>query len=201
MDFKQFKDIHAGKKIIVSGCASSALALKDLDKNYITIGVNDLSMVFHPTYLVILDEKNSFVNQKACYQNTWQYVESTLALKIFTQLTDLEIPEAKKVLFEFAERENTNFESGKIGHTGNSPYVACLIAAYMGATKIGLIGVDFTEDRISGKMLHDLRGQIPKINEEYNKLGKALKNKGIELVNLSTVSKITSLPLQNINDF
>ena len=199
MRFIDFKNIHAGKKIIVAGCGASSFELKETHKNFITIGVNDISRVFHPDYLVELDSKESF--SKPVYKGSWQYVESTEAKYIFTILEDLQVPENKRICFPYGERENTNFEHGVIGHTANSPYVACLIAAYMGATKIGLIGVDFTEDRISGKMRHDLLGTLWKMNAEYESLAKSLCGKGIELVNLSRLSNITSLKNENLINF
>jgi hypothetical protein len=148
---------------------------------------------------LILDPKESFA--KPVYKGTWEYVEITEAKYIFTQLENLEVPEHKRILFAYGERENTHFENGVIGHTANSPYVACLIAAYMGAAKIGLIGVDFTENRISGKMRHDLLGTLWKMNAEYENLAGSLHGKGIELVNLSSVSNITSLKNENLINF
>ena len=199
MKFSDFKNIHAGKKIIVSGCGASAFELKETYKNFITLGVNDISSVFHPDYLLILDSKESFA--KPVYKGTWQYVENTKAKYIFTILEDLEVPQHKRICFPYGERENTDFEDGVIGHTANSPYAACLIAAYMGAAKIGLIGVDFTENRISGKMRHDLIGTLWRMNAEYENLAKSLHSKGIELVNLSPVSNITSLKQENLIHF
>ncbi|HXD91878.1 MAG TPA: hypothetical protein VNX01_01625 [Bacteroidia bacterium] len=199
MRFTDFKNIHAGKKIIVAACGASSFELKETYKNFITLGVNDISSVFDPDYLLILDPKESFA--KSVYKGTWQHVENTKAKYIFTILENLEVPEHKRILFEYGERENTNFENGVIGHTANSPYAACLIAAYMGATKIGLIGVDFTENRISGKMRHDLLGTLWKMNAEYENLAKSLCSKGTQLVNLSPVSNITSLKNENLINF
>lgn len=79
-------------------------------------------------------------------------------------------------------------------YTKNSPYVAVCLAEYMGASKIGLIGVDFTEGHFfadTGK--HILSSELVKIDSEYSALSAALKNRGVELVNLSSRSRLTSL--------
>ena len=61
-------------------------------------------------------------------------------------------------------------------YTQNSPYVAVCLAAYMGARRIGLIGVDFTEHHFfatTGK--HPLACRLAQIDREYRALADALR--------------------------
>ena len=54
-----FQNIHKGETIIVCGCGES---LNDLahPERFITIGVNDVGRLFDPTYLVVLNPRNQF---------------------------------------------------------------------------------------------------------------------------------------------
>ncbi len=72
----------------------------------------------------------------------------------------------------------------------------------MGAKRIGLIGVDFTDNHFfakSGK--HPLAPQFETINEQYTKLAEAAEANGIEIFNLSKVSRLTAFPKISIDEF
>jgi hypothetical protein len=72
----------------------------------------------------------------------------------------------------------------------------------MGARRIGLLGVDFTDNHFFAKTgRHPLAGSLQQINEEYKKLGAALASRGVELVNLSHQSRLTALPRQHLSAF
>ena len=78
----------------------------------------------------------------------------------------------------------------------NTPYFAVCLAATMGATRIGLIGVDLTEHHFfcaTGR--HPLAGRLATIDREYGALAQAqaLAARGVELVNLSPISRLSSL--------
>src|SRR6266567_2061969 len=76
----------------------------------------------------------------------------------------------------------------------NSPYVAVCLAAYMGARRIGLIGVDFTDHHFfAATGRHPLAPRLGAIDAEYGRLAAALARRGVELVNLSRTSRLTTL--------
>lgn len=193
--FSSYRDIHAGKTIIVCGCGVSLKTLPH-PETYITIGVNDVGRLFAPTYLVVLNMKRQFRGDR------YRYIENSQAKAIFTQL-NLGLTHPRIVRFRLGKRGGTDL-SGQdtLPYTKNSPYVAVCLAAFMGAKRIGLIGVDFTEHHFfarTGK--HVLARQIKEINQEYGYLYQALKNQGIQFINLSRQSCLTAVPKQDIADF
>lgn len=183
----EYKDIHRGQTIIVCGCGVSLKTLTEPDK-YITIGVNDVGRLFDPTYLVVLNGKHQFKNDR------FRYVESSKASAIFSQLK-LQINHHNIVQFRLGMKGGTKItDDNAMPYTKNSPYVAVCLAEYMGASRIALLGVDFTEDHFfasTGK--HVLASQLDKIDKEYSILSTALAGRGVELVNLSSRSRLTSL--------
>lgn len=194
MIYKEFKNIHKGEKAIISGCGVSATELTEPSK-WITIGVNDLSRLYSPNYLVVLNDKASFKPGR------WEWVEKSQSPYIFTHIKGLGVAEEKKVLLQLGRYGGCDLDKEPVDYTSNSTYVACIIAAYMGCTKIGIIGVDFTNNHFfenTGE--HTLAKKISVINQEYMLLKQAMDRKGIELVNLSSSSRV-NLPKQAIAEF
>jgi len=195
MEYKEFKDKHKGQKIMVVGCGTSTGTLTN-PQDYITVGVNDLSRLFHPNYLVVLNDKSSFEHDR------WQWIEGTHCPHIFTHIRNLAVKEESRIPLQLGRYGGTDLNKDAVDYTSNSTYVACIIAAYMGASKIGLLGVDFTLNHFfaqSGE--HSLAKKANVINMEYAALKVAMDMKGIEFVNLSQTSKITALPKQTIEEF
>src|SRR6185369_13796605 len=89
-----------------------------------------------------------------------------------------------------------------LNYTQNSPYVALCLAIRMGAKQIGLIGVDFTDNHFFAKTgTHPLKGQFATIDGQYRKLAEAVRSHGIEIVNLSSISRLTAFPRRRAQDF
>ena len=89
-----------------------------------------------------------------------------------------------------------------LDYTQNSPYVAVCLAMHFGAKRIGLLGVDFTDAHFFGKTgRHALTGKIPQIDAEYAQLAAAIRAQGVELVNLSPVSRLAALPRESLDRF
>lgn len=193
--FSDFRGTHKDKTIIVCGCGVSLNTLNNPDQ-FITIGVNDVGRLFEPDYLVVLNPKHQFKGDR------FRYVESSKAKAIFTQL-DLHINHPNIIRFRLGVRGGTDISNDKtLPYTKNSPYVAVCLAAYMGASKIGLIGVDFTESHFFGDTgKHALTPELNKMNEEYKNLASVLLSRGVELVNLSSSSRLTALKKIPINEF
>lgn len=195
MEYKEFKNKHNGQKIIVSGCGTSAAELKD-PSNHIIIGVNDLSRLYSPNYLVVLNDKSSFEHDR------WKWIENTQSPCIFTHIRNLAVKEESRILLQLGRYGGTDLNKDAVDYTSHSTYVAIIIAAYMGASKIGLIGCDFTLNHFfaqSGE--HSLAKKVNVINQELKALKVAMDMKGIEIVNLSQTSKISALPKQTIEEF
>jgi hypothetical protein len=71
----------------------------------------------------------------------------------------------------------------------------------MGAKRIGLIGVDFTEHHFFARTgWHILAGQFATIDEEYRNLADALEARGVSVVNLSTESRLTAFRKGDIGE-
>ncbi|HEU4883648.1 MAG TPA: hypothetical protein VFT45_15415, partial [Longimicrobium sp.] len=182
-----FKDRHSGETIIVCGCGASLNALPDPGR-HVTIGVNDVGRLFDPTYLVVVNPRNQFKADR------FRFVEQSGARALFTQL-DLGRVRPPVVRFKLGKYGGTDPAGADALHyTQNSPYVAVCLAAHMGAARIGLIGVDLTDHHFfAATGRHSLAGRLREIDAQYGKLAAALAGRGIELVNLSPVSLLTSL--------
>jgi uncharacterized Rossmann fold enzyme len=84
----------------------------------------------------------------------------------------------------------------------NSPYMAAIIAYQLGAKKIGMIGVDFTQDHFfSNTGTHKLSKHIKNIDQEYLILRNQLEKRGVKVANLSPISLLESWPKMNLEGF
>lgn len=193
-DLREFREIHAGQTILVCGCGESLKELRSPER-FITIGVNDVGRLFTPTYLVVVNPRQQFKGDR------FRYVEQSDAQALFTQL-DLGPVRPPVVRFKLGQYGGTEIGAANVLHyTQNSPYVAVCLAAYMGAQRIGLIGVDLTDDHFFARTgRHSLAGRLREIDAQYGKLGAALEKRGVELVNLSPISRLASLWRVRIED-
>src|SRR5258708_23502620 len=153
-DFKGFRSYHAGKSILVCGCGSSLLKLTAPERE-ITIGVNDVGRLFDPDYLVVLNPPGQFTGDR------FSYVKRSRARAIFTQL-ELEIDHPHVVRFRLGRRAGADLSDPEaLPFTRNSPYVAIALAMHLGASRIGVIGVDFTENHFfAATGRHPLSGEL-----------------------------------------
>lgn len=190
-----FYNFHLGQTIIVCGCGESLNDFAEPER-FITIGVNDVGRRFQPNYLVVVNPRNQFSSDR------FLYVETSNAEYIFTQL-DLDLKHRNVVKFELGTFGGTDFSNSNVLHyTNNSPYIAVCLAIRMGAKRIGLIGVDFTDNHFfeqTGR--HPLVPQFETINEQYCRLAKAAKTSGIEIFNLSRESRLTAFSKLTIGEF
>jgi GT2 family glycosyltransferase/SAM-dependent methyltransferase len=190
-----FQDIHQGKTIVVCGCGES---LNDLaqPERFITIGVNDVGRRFQPNYLVVVNPRNQFSGDR------FQFVESSQAEYLFTQL-DLGVRHPNVVKFRLGAFGGTDFTDKNVLHyTNNSPYIALNLAILMGAKRIGLIGVDFTDNHFfAATGRHALAPQFDSINQQYCRLADAAKSYGVEIFNLSQISRLTAFSKISAEEF
>lgn len=198
-----FINVHVGKKAVVMGLGTSTSEIikKDLS-NVITIGVNDIGIVYTPKYLLTLDMSQRFQPQRS------NAIKNTGAEYLFTQETSwTQVPELKDriVIIKLGNRMLTNIDNSDIlDYSSNSPYVGVLLAYRMGCHEIGIIGVDFTDNHVhlqDGK--HELvrAGRLQEINNDYARLYAALKSRKCNLYNLSATSMLESIPKMAIDKF
>lgn len=188
-----YRGAHSDVDLVVCGCGPSLLHLPQ-PQRFVTIGVNDVGRLFDPTYLVVLNPRQQFKHDR------FRYVEQSNAQALFTQI---ELGRVRPPVVRFRLGQYAGTEPGAddaLHYTQNSPYVAVCLAAYMGARRIGLIGVDFTDDHFfAATGRHALAARLKEIDGQYGKLAAALGRRGIELLNLSPISRLNSLPRARID--
>ncbi|MEO8136323.1 MAG: hypothetical protein ABI831_20400, partial [Betaproteobacteria bacterium] len=189
--FADFRDLHRGQTIVVCGCGTSLDLLQEPGR-FVTIGVNDIGRRFTPHYLVVVNERRQFDPVR------YAHVEASQARAIFSPY---ELPHPRAVRFRLGRRGGSARGDGQsLDYSNNSPYVAVNLARHLGATRIGLIGVDLTDHHFFGRTgQHPLAGQLSQIDRDYAALAAACRDEGIELVNLSPTSRLTSLPRADLS--
>jgi hypothetical protein len=194
-ELKDFRGYHAGETILVCGCGSSLSEIVAPDR-FITIGVNDVGRLFQPDYLVVLNPRQQFQD------NRFRFVEESRASAIFTQL-DLGIRHPHIVRFRLGKFGGVGFaDPTTLNYTRNSPYLALCLAVHLGARKIGLIGVDFTDHHFfAATGRHALSTGFAQIDREYRALYNACSERGVQLVNLSQQSRLSALPRTSPQEF
>ena len=190
-----FHNIHAGSTIIVCGCGESLNELTEPER-FITIGVNDVGRKFQPNYLVVVNPRDQFTGDR------FTFVENSEADYLFTQL-DLGLARENVVTFNLGTNGGIDLSDPTVLHyTQNSPYVALCLAVHMGAGRIGLIGVDFTDNHFFAPTgTHPLVGHLPVIDQQYADLYAAIRARDIEVVNLSSQSRLTAFPKMPVAEF
>src|ERR1700685_2059684 len=108
----------------------------------------------------------------------------------------LQLPSAPVIPVRLGRRGGVdNLDPNVLHYTRNSPYLATCLAMHMGAKRIGLIGVDFTDHHFfAATGRHSLAGEFEQINREYKRLAEECARRGIEVVNLSAESRLSAFP-------
>ncbi|MDT5293478.1 MAG: hypothetical protein QOJ76_358, partial [Acidobacteriota bacterium] len=190
-----FQHAHPGETFVVCGCGESLNGFTRPER-FVTVGVNDVGRRFTPRYLVVVNPRNQFAGDR------FGYVERSQAEFIFTQL-ELGLRRESVVRFRLGTHGGTDISNPEVLHyTQNSPYVALCLAAHMGARRIGLIGVDFTDHHFFARTgRHSLTPQLATIDAQYRRLGDALRARGVEVFNLSAASRLTAFPKMSVEEF
>jgi spore maturation protein CgeB len=190
-----FHNRHAGATIVVCGCGESLNELTEPER-FITIGVNDVGRKFQPDYLVVVNPRDQFSGDR------FSYVENSEADYLFTQI-DLGLARENIVTFNLGTNGGADLSDPHVLHyTQNSPYVALCLAVQMGATRIGLIGVDFTDNHFFAETgAHPLLAHLPVIDQQYAELYAAIRARGVEVFNLSRTSRLAAFPKQSLAEF
>lgn len=200
----ELKNIYKGKKAIVCGCGrslndfyNSEYFKKVNESNIVTIGVNDVPKLFDPTHLVITDHVTRFNKGRI------DLINNCKSKSVITCVKGWNHP--RLVHFELGKRGRLELDDyERVDHHLNSPYTAVNIAYKLGASKIGMIGVDFTDGHFYSPKdgPHNLtRKYLSSINSSYEKLHRQLGNRGVDFYNLSLTSKVTTVPYLDFKNF
>ena len=194
MLLRDFKNIHSGKKIIV--CASG-VSIQQLTENVFNKSFSDIVLIccsqvnryVQTDYLVCIDRAVEQIN------NDYEFIKNTNADFVFTQLNDedLFISKSKKVSFLLGEKQGVRASETHIDYSTNTAYVAFLLAYFMGAKKIGMIGNDFIDHNLTRNEIG-----LKELNQQYQKLR---NNISVPFVNLSEKSLVKTIPYQSLNEF
>jgi len=183
---------------IVAGCGSSINIYKDFSKYYV-IGVNDIERILTPDFLVVVNDYRTFMRGR------WEYVRESLSPVIFTHLDNPgPINRASHIAkIKIGSRNAPNLDNlSVVDYTMNSPYMAIIIAYQLGAKKIGMVGVDFTQDHFFANTgSHKLSKHVKNIDHEYLVLKNLLEAKGVKVANLSPISLLSSWPKMDLDQF
>jgi hypothetical protein len=189
---------YKGESFIIAGCGSSINSYRDFSDHYV-IGVNDIERILTPDFLVVVNEIGTFMRGR------WQYVDKTLSPVIFSHLDNPGPIERSEniVNIKLGERDSLNLDDlTKVDFTTNSPYMAAIIAYQMGASKIGIVGVDFTNHHFfSDTGTHRLSKNIVSIDSQYMKLRIELEKRGVKVANLSSISALEAWPKMDLETF
>lgn len=193
--FSQYRNRHQGETLLVCGCGHSLRQLQELPQ-MVSIGVNDVGRYFTPTYLLVVNRQGDFPTHR------YGPIRESKAQAVFSPFTQ-DLVHAPLIPFPLGKRSGTRFDDpAGLPYTRNSPYVALCLAAFMGAKRIGLLGVDFTHHHFFGATgTHPLAAELPWINGEYQRLAKAFRRQGIDIINLSRESQITAFPKGDLGIF
>lgn len=196
--FPDYTGKYKGETFIVAGCGSSINSFEDFSKYYV-VGVNDIERILTPDFLVVVNDYRTFARGR------WDWVKNSASPIIFSHLSPPGPIDRSGHLaqIKIGNRGNVNLDKmDSVDHTLNSPYMAIIIAYQLGASKIGMVGVDFTPNHFFGETgTHKLTRNLRTINDEYDILAKELTKKGVKIANLSFESSINSWPKMNLDTF
>jgi hypothetical protein len=198
--FPDYIGKYKGKSFIVAGCGSSLNLFSDTDlSKYYIVGVNDIQRILTPDFLVVVNEIRTFMRGR------WEWVRDSLSPVIFSHLDDPG-PIVRKdhlVKLKIGQRNQARLDQfQEVDHTMNSPYMAAIIAYQLGAKKIGIVGVDFTNHHFFQETgSHKLSKHIKSIDAEFMALRSALEKKGVKVANLSPISQLEAWPKMTLAEF
>lgn len=202
MEMRLLKNTHKGETCVVMGCGPSVLNLQPyLDKCF-KIGVNDIGDFCDPDLLLILDEKSAFAPHR---------VETIVNTRPQLLASNFEcwdkLITAPHNFFNIITgnrgmaRWDEDISKDKMPVATTSTYCAVILAYYMGFKKIGMIGVDFTQNHYNNQDgVHTLNKRIKEVNQSYELLYKKLKGYKVEFWNLSKES-IINVPKMDLDTF
>lgn len=201
MEMSWLKGTQTGT-CVVMGCGPSVLNLQPFLDKCFTIGVNDIGDFCDPDMLVLLDEKQVFTDTR------YETIINTRPKMIASQFKcwDKYIT-APHNFFQLVigsrgfNKFDEDLSRGRIPVATTSTYVATILAYYMGFKRIGMIGVDFTQNHYNNNDgVHKLNRRLQEVIDSYTGLYSKLKENGVEFWNLS-VESVIPVPKMDLKEF
>lgn len=197
-DLAEFRHIHQGEPMLVCGLGESLASLRT-PPSCPSIGVNDIGRAFDPTYLVCVDPLTVFPADRR------GFIECSAARFIFTHAhTGISGPKAVCCPLLFSEHARPADEGGfyHCGPPVTSTYLALQLAAFMGADRIGLIGVDLCGGYFfNPSHSHNLNSCAAALDRMFLELGQKIASDGPPVINLSDRSLLTAFPHMSFEQF
>lgn len=181
-----YRGTMVGKKAIVYGLGPSTdyVAVR-ADNNIVSIGVNDIGSRMNVDYLVCVDYPKAFTKERL------KYIVGN-PVPMFTHIQEWDGLRVGNIMFGLGMVGGRDIERmmalGKLNYSRTSPFVACVLAAYMGFEHIGLAGVDLTQ--------HHLKSRLVEIDRHFAEL-----NMYHRIYNLSEESALKSLEKISVDKF
>lgn len=142
--------------------------IKYYSGNSTTIGVNDIYRYFNTDYIVCIDRPGRFTKERL------EYIKGSKPKKMYSQLDDWkELQGYEKITIK---PFNGQLSWEAVGHSNNSPFVACIISYLLGFKEIVMYGVDFNTHSSLKSERH-----IARILKDYKLLHDRLQEEGISL--------------------
>ena len=187
----EFRDRHTGQDFVVCGLGPSIVSLAPYLAGHLTVGVNDIGKHFTPNYLVIQDYPSAFLRERR------KTIERTAADCAFLAF-DFPNLQAKHILHvKLKNKGGSDFgKDGWFSYSTTSVYLATCIAAFLGARRIALAGVDF--DGL-GRAYRE--SYVECMNRSFLKLRVSFAQQGISLFTMNKSRKFNTLPYVDPIDF
>lgn len=166
-----------------------------------TIGVNDIQRHFVPDHLMIMDDRRAFKPDRQEIMDEPEF-NHTLWWRYGSHFWDSWVSPVPGGIYRHIERYRIRrYKSPDdiakalrdpnalmaLPHSYTTVYAACSLAVVLGATWVGVIGLDLVG--------HHLAKRAELVNRSFACLKMAMDQIGVTFVNLSTTSLITSIPL------
>lgn len=196
--------------MIVAGLGPSVRELATCAYRPTVVGVNDVEAYVGPVeHLVLLDSPEDFIrtNGKAKATRRLRTIQRTQAgtVWVFDRHLDkwphlvANHPDVRPISIRVPRRDEATLRlvpgQEELLHYQISPYTAASLAFRLGAERIGLLGVDL----IPGD--HPVSEARNEINVRLGRLRAAMAQHGVDLVNLSPVSSLNSLPKEDLAEW
>jgi len=181
---KRLRNLYKGKDIIVCGCGPSIAELPE-SLPIPTIGVNDV-WAYHQTRYIMLQDSPQAFEKKRVQRILDSKPEAWLLSKICARTWDkAKMPRKPQYIYDPIRVPGAQI---------TTPSLAVGVAMFMGAKRVGVIGVDLTDH-------HNLSKRIPQVQRGFKELLACAWCFGVEIWNLSQQSQLDIVPTMTLKKF
>ncbi len=210
----EFQNLHKNEACIILALGSS---LKKFTKKYWdllpSIGVNDINKYYTPIYQILsesLSENIWLSYNKDKTKMAMEKINTALATEanyVFSCSNDI-FPNSVKIAVEYEDLRKVSIDRiiqlGKLFAFRKITTCALSLAHYMGFKYIGIIGWDESGERAVFPETNNINMPdvfMTVLNNYCDQISKFMKDNGIEVYNLSKVSKVKGFKYKSIQDY